>query len=375
MAQAAVTRPAIGEKASESAESFAPSFPDLVWAHYRWESTRGESDRGNEHLDREFRTTLRRFEEKYGPLVSVYWSRTDASAVGVTEKAPPRWRRLIGMTDSDLHFHRATDWVTRDVPKIPDALNECETLAVKVREVLRSTSERVAMQWIFSLASHLLGYVERVGGKADPVEAQKVADDARLHLLQIDAYYERAGTKAGRIVYAAGMFIGVFALVVIGFAAAAILWAFNSYGAHSHDIQIFFACYAAGALGAIVSVLSRMASPRNAFMVDFEVGRPSLRLLGLFRPLLGAIFGLAAYFALKAGLLQITPKKDQNNFYWFTSLAFVAGFSERFTKVLMDSIGGVLPGMEPARRQRTQPHPGRSPDAGPPVAPQEAGGA
>lgn len=375
MAEAAATRAGIAERESAKADAFAPSFPDVVWAHYRWERTRGDGDHGDERLDREFRETLARFEAKYGPLVSAYWSQSDASAVGVTEKPRPRSHRLLGMTDSDLHFHRATDWVTRGIPKIPDALNECDSLAVKVREVLRSTSERIAMQSIFSVASHLLGYVERCGAKADAVETQQVADDARVHLLQIEDYYERAGTKAGRVVYATGMFIGVLVLALIGFGAAGVLWAFHSYNDHSHDIQVFFACYAAGALGAIVSVLSRMASPRNVFMVDFEVGRPSLRLLGLFRPLLGAIFGLALYFAVKAGLLQITPKDKGTSFYWYTSLAFVAGFSERFTKVLMDNVAATLPGAERAKRPRPKDPGARAPDVPPAGVPQEAGGA
>jgi hypothetical protein len=359
MAQAAVTHPGIAATESDAASTFRSTFPDLVWAHHRWEKSRREGGRGDHSLEVAFRRTLEEFEREYGTLVSVYWSRHDASAVGVTIKEPPRWRRLLGMTDAQIRFHRATDWVTSAVPAIPDALNACETLAAKVSEVLRSTSERVAMQWIFSVASHLLGFVERTGAAEHGREAHLVADEARAELHEIESYYDRAGMKAGRIVYAAGMVFGIGGLIVLGFVSAAVLWAFGAYTQHGTEIQVFFACYAAGALGGIVSVMSRMASPRNAFVVDYEVGRASLRLLGSFRPLLGAIFGLSFYFAVKGQLLQITPARGAGtSFYWYTALAFVAGFSERFTKVLLDSAEGAFPaGRAASRAPRHRPAP------------------
>ena len=349
MAQAAVSHPGVAER-EEAAALDAPSFPDLVWAHHQWEKSRGDGDHGDPRLDEVFRRTLARFEEKYGPLVNVYWSRADASAVGVTVKEPRRWHRFLGLTDAEVRFHRATDWVTSGVPSIPDALNDCETLAAKVGEVLRSTPERVAMQWIFSIASHLLGFVERAGATEHTREAQVVAHDARVELREVDDYYDRAGMKIGRIVYASGMVFGIMALVVLGFLAAGVLWLFNAYAQYESDIQLIFACFAAGAVGAMVSVMSRMASPRYAFVVDYEVGRPALRFLGSLRPLLGAIFGLLLFFSVKGQLLQIKPP-DVAPFYWYTALSFIAGFSERFTKVLIDTAEGVVPGARPSRRR------------------------
>jgi hypothetical protein len=150
--------------------------------------------------------------------------------------------------------------------------------------------------------------------------------------------------KEGRIVYTGGMLVGVVGLVGVAILSAFVLWVFGAYDSHSREIQTFFACYAAGALGAIVSVMSRMASAKNEWVVDYEVGRPALRFLGSVRPFVGAIFGLALYFTIKAGLLQIEPNKSGTSFYWYTSLAFLAGFSERFTKVLGDSADRLLPG-------------------------------
>jgi hypothetical protein len=341
MTEAALSQPgtAISEREDAQAAVAAPSFPDVVWAHYEWDAQRRAGGDVDPALKQRYRRTLAEFQQQHGELVSVYWSRADASAVGLTVKA----LGPLSFGDAKVEFHRATDWVTRGTPAIPEALDHCETLSRKVREVLRSTSERIAMQWIFSVAAHLLGFVERTGGKPEEHEARKVAHEARLELHRIEKYYDRAGMKAGRIVYAQGMLFGVAFLIVFAFLAAGVLWLFGAYDAHSSDIQRFFACYAAGALGALVSVMSRMASERNKIVVDYEVGRSNLLLLGAFRPFVGSIFGLALYFAVRGGLLQINPK-DENSFYWYTALSFLAGFSERFTKVLIDSAEGTVEG-------------------------------
>jgi hypothetical protein len=191
------------------------------------------------------------------------------------------------------------------------------------------------------VASHLLGFIERSEGKPHEGQARHAAKSAERELEKLEKYYDLAGMKTGRIVYTAGMIWGVLALIGI----AAFSWIIGAFDWHSEGTQTFFACYAAGALGALVSVMSRMASARNEWVVDYEVGRPALRFLGSVRPLVGAIFGLAGYFAVKAGIFQVEPTGTSSSpFYWYTSLAFLAGFSERFTKVLGDSADRLVPG-------------------------------
>jgi len=354
MSEAALPHAKTGVVARERAAALTTTttFADLVWAHFQWEASRRASGTAQPELEERYRRTLAEFERAQGSILSAYWSRTDASAVAVTS-SPGRFGR------ADVRFHRVTDWVTHGIPAIPDALDECETLATRAREVLQATSERITIQWIFSVASHLLGLIERSDGAPSEQAARHAAQEARDELDEIERYYRRAGLKAGRIVYAQGMLLGVLVLVVLAFVAAGVLWLFHAYRGDSEGIQTFFACYAAGALGAIVSVMSRMASERTRLSVDYEVGKPALRFLGGLRPILGAIFGLSLYFSVKAGLLQITPKKGNSAFYWYTALSFFAGFSERFTKVLIDTAEKTVDGGEPARA----PRPARSPAA------------
>jgi hypothetical protein len=92
--------------------------------------------------------------------------------------------------------------------------------------------------------------------------------------------------------------------------------------------------------------MTRMATA-NGFNVDFEVGRKSVRRLGSLRPWIGATLALAIYLALKSNLIAADVVKDRG-IYFFATIAFIAGFSERRAKILLDGVGaGIAPGKEP----------------------------
>ena len=325
-------------KERAEAELQAPpdhSFPDLVWAHYAWERSR-ESNTPDARKLGEYRRTRAAFEAKHGEIVEAYWCQAEASAVAVTVKQRPRILRMLGF-DPMIRFHQVADWETRHAPAIADALHVCETQAVKIAEVLRGASERIAMLWVYSVAQHLLGFVERYSGEPSEEASEEEAKKQYKELVQIEGYYHRAGEKAGRLVYVTGMLFGVLGLMGLALALVGMLAVFGAFDVHDHGVREFFVAYSAGAMGAIVSVLTRMSSSdregKEKFNVDFEVGRPALRWLGSFRPFLGAVFGVVTYFALKGGLVQIEIK-NVKLFEYYTVFAFVAGFSERFTQII-----------------------------------------
>ena len=153
----------------------------------------------------------------------------------------------------------------------------------------------------------------------------------RRELAERETYYHRAASKAGRIVDASGMLIGVCLAALFGLAVGCLLWAADL----GDDRGTILICYGAGAVGALVSAMSRMSSAEHGrFNIDFELGRPLMRRLGVYRPFVGGAIGVALYFLLASGLLDIQVDHDQKPYYYGFA-AFLSGFSERFATVIL----------------------------------------
>jgi hypothetical protein len=95
----------------------------------------------------------------------------------------------------------------------------------------------------------------------------------------------------------------------------------------------------------------------DRFSLDYEVGRMPAFWLGAFRPFIGAVFGLVVYFALQSELLQLQRPIEDKAFYFFTLFAFVAGFSERLTHVILGgaerTVAGTLEEADKAVGEKT----------------------
>jgi hypothetical protein len=312
------------------------SFPELVWAHHVRQRELHETGRMHGEGEDEFRRRLSAFQEAEGRLVNAYWCTTEASAVALTEK-----RRFRGR---EMRFHAATDWVARDSPEVANVLHACETLAVRVREVLGGASERIALQWILATAGHLLGFVDQENSRVRR-DTSRLVSRKRNELARIEDYYHRAGEKVGRIVYFTGMVIGVLFVASAGFGVLELLWWQTSLNQGDQVTRNLAASYTMGALGAVMSVMTRMASSKEGtFNIDFEVGRSSLRSLGALRPCIGALSALVVYFAMEGNLIQVLPDEQKDSIYVFAVAAFAAGFSERWANVIFGKAQRVLVG-------------------------------
>lgn len=96
-----------------------------------------------------------------------------------------------------------------------------------------------------------------------------------------------------------------------------------------------------GALGAVVSVFQRIST--GQLTLDFNASRGQLLSLGGLRPLVGAIFGTVAQFALGAGLFGVADR-PATALGVFALIGFAAGFSERFATDMVERAGQVLAG-------------------------------
>jgi hypothetical protein len=319
---------------------------------------KGELDARRAAYERE----SREFQAAEGTrIIRAYWCATEASAVVLTERKKKKlswlpWRRV-----GDLELHRVTEWVTADAPRIAELLHGGDMLAVRINRVLHAVPRRIAMEWIFSEQSYLLGFVERWGGHPP----RKATDEAvRRHSVEIDRlerYYDRAARKSARIWYFGGMLVGLAAVIGLGALIPFIVGAFGDVELATPAARKFYACFVAGALGAMVSVMTRMRQ-EDGVRLDYEVGELLIVLLGAFRPVLGVVFGVLTYFAIASQLLPLTPPATGRQFFYYAVFAFAAGFSERFAHVILGSadltVAKALTGeeaAEPAQPTATRP--------------------
>lgn len=371
--------------------SGAVLFPPLVLAHYRYfafHARFGESGgipssyapegetsattrAAKAEARKEYEETLERFEASAGRITNAYWCVVAPSAVALTEGSRHRVWRLLWQSESEMRLYRESDWLTNSYPDISILLHHCDTIALKASAVLRGTAKHIALESAFTEEKFLLAAAEerrrreerpaadgaadrsraksrRIGGGSPPNGTGPPPDKAVAHardvLVELERYYDRAGNRAARIVYFWGMVAGVaVALALAAFFALLVHLSFLEVDVDQVGVRSFFICYAAGALGAVVSVLIRMRRD-DGFSLDYEVGRSQSFRLGSFRPFLGAVFGLLIYFALESGLLQIAvPDRDPTtdatdvSLYFLAFIAFVAGFSERLAQVVLGS--------------------------------------
>jgi sulfite exporter TauE/SafE len=304
--------------------SRAVSFPELVWVHYlrQQDLTDGRGRPYTGPAEERYREFEARFEERNGPIVSSYWCSTEASAVALTIK-----RRPLILPDV-VRLHWATDWAAKENPKLMTLLYRCESLSVRVHEVLRDTSQRLAMQSLFTVISFLLGFSETDRAKDERAVAE-VNRTAREQLKRIETYYHDAALRSGQIVYVAGMLLGMVPVALL--LVLALLLKLVDASNISARTALF--CFAAGSVGALVSVMSRLSS--NKVRVDWEFGKDTLRTLGSLRPFVGGIFGLMTFFALKSGVVALDVLNSSKSNYFYVLFSFAAGFSERLAQDML----------------------------------------
>ena len=331
------------------------SFPELVWLHHLRQA----------ELKKAATTIRTRARPRTATAATCAASRrstarsstptgasNDASGVALTVKRRPL------MFPDVVRLHWATDWMTKDKPKLMNVLYRAEAIAVRVHEVLRDTSQRLAMQSLFTVFSHVLGFSETERAHNDRAIAE-LDRETRVELKEIESYYRRAAVRSGQIVYVGGMLLGALPLVLL------VLLAFLLKLADSNDaaVRTGLFCFAAGGLGALISVMSRMTSDR--VRVDWEFGKDTLRTLGALRPFVGGVFGLMTFFALKSGVVALDIVNSNKSVYFYILFAFAAGFSERLAQ---DMLLGPTVGAAAAKGKQAA----REPEADePPPAPED----
>jgi hypothetical protein len=326
-------QPSHGHAAIREAErahvSRAPSFTELVYAHFAWWREMHESNRRGVATEA-YSESLERFERRHGEVVSAYWCSHVESAAALTEKA-----RALPWAAPVSTFHRESDWATQNAPDIATELYRCDELAVRARIVLRGIRQRICLRLVMSSAAHLLALVDARSAHTDEGKIAAALEQERKALDETEAYYCQAANGQAQIIYFTGMIV-VAAVVAI---VSGLILSFDWAGA--------VAALIAGSVGAVVSVIQRINS--GHFELEYDVGRPYAFFLGGLRPLIGGAFAIVIAFAFTSGILHLplsSQHSDTDQRLALLVISFLAGFSERWAQ---DTLAAVVPASAPSK--------------------------
>jgi hypothetical protein len=268
------------------------------------------------------------FEDNHDGVVRSWYA--DPFAAGVA---------LTG--DGELHEDAWLDDLDYDTTEAARFWGELRTLRDRVDVNLpsRHADRRVCLRGVFDLFAGLI--VAMVGEcrsfKGDPTPSEQFGQHLELLSQQRDAleprYLEFVRAHAHHV-YLAGALLGLIPVAV----ALAVVWYFLG----TDDAYPWVPVMAAGALGAILSVLQRMTSGK--LDVQIEAERRDLRIGGSTRPAVGVLSALAVYVIVEADLVLIVPSDPTVKRYFFVAIAFFAGFSERFVKDAFSTAEGTAAG-------------------------------
>src|SRR5262249_28643821 len=180
-----------------------------------------------------------------GEIVSAYWCAQVASAVALTEKM-----RLGARRFPTWGFHRQTDAAVQVSPDIAAELHRCDELAVRANTILSGVRQRICMQLIVASAAHLLALVDASVRGADKATTAAALEQEKAVIAKAEAYYHEAANGQAQMVYFGGMAAVAIVLSIISAVWLSITWASP------------VAALAAGAAGAVVSVIQRINTGR-----------------------------------------------------------------------------------------------------------------
>ena len=288
-------------------------------------------------------------QESHGEIKLAHFCQNIAGAVILTqEQATPRpakrrWpRRLRGGEETgDMHIlmHYPRKSVVSVSPDFEEALWRCSALSIKANQLLRTKNSQMIHLQMHSLLVYLLSVLDTLSVMTEQEERapriSKALSRANAELDAAEEVYSSCAAWGAQVAYSKGMLYGITSLFVLEGLLASLLMLQTV--SRLPALDRFFIGLGAGGLGAIVSVMQRMSSEN--LRLNLLAEHKSLMLIGMFRPLIGGLFGAAFVVLVAAGLLNIPePVTSQGPLYFLASLAFLAGFSERFAQVTLSGV-------------------------------------
>jgi hypothetical protein len=219
-----------------------------------------------------------------------------------------------------------------------EALSRCEKQAVYARRFLQDEDLRQCLTLLYWPTDALIAQADTetapvqaapaananqpqaTGRHSEPASLRDVIND---QIDTADQYYQYFTQRSVRLQYFRGIGIGMLALTVL----CLVLYGFRTQLGVSVS---FLWSVGAGALGALTSVLSSATFGR--IVLDRPQGGTWNTMLGVFRPVIGALFGVAFFALVNADFLPIKIPSGGGKVALYASIAFLAGFSHRWAQ-------------------------------------------
>jgi hypothetical protein len=378
----------LGHKALPAANSsvaapYAVSFDDIVKAHNVLDGPAPASngDRAEAHVN--LQQLWKEFESHEGSLESSFFGAYGTTGAALTSHLQAQGRFPFRRPVIRPRLHVALNLASAD--RAAELVSRYERIRLRADTLLCGDESENVMRLVYDRVCRLIRIIDQIlvldelqagaqltgiagtivfgNGAATTVEplAKESAKDARRRradekarrkaiiadlekkvsnalgvahkeATQAEDLCTQAVRRSALMAYFVGMLFGVVVFTVVGSLFGLLL---SSVSISGFNVQRFETVFISGAVGAVVSVMSRMSSDES--WLEYETGRSYLRLLGMFRPLIGAIFGVALYVGITSGVLQfIKPPSDPNAvFFFFAFVAFLAGFSERWARDIL----------------------------------------
>lgn len=183
---------------------------------------------------------------------------------------------------------------------------------------------------------------------------KKALTHANAQLNELTTKIVKYSNQEAQVVYIRALLPGSILVLAIVAAYSYVIYHISATRHWTPDAQLSWHLFAiaatTGALGAVVSVLLRVAN--QPLTINYTAGRGLIRLAGVFRPVVGATFGLAFFVLINAGLLLATPHEMNSRAFFVAAICFAAGFSERRAQdFIVRALPAVNKGTEPVADQ------------------------
>ena len=275
---------------------------------------------------RQFLRLAPRLEQLYGAL--------HGGALEDTYFCPHILAGAVITADHEIHLRYPPEAVAAVAPEFEEAIWRCTSLSRQGFPDMNTVDHRMALRILHSLAVYLLGVLDsqhtasRESGEDDRAAGSRRIEEsivvANRELDHAAAFIEQAGRRTTLRRYTQAMPIGVTFVILLG-------WVLSLAPGSELELGLTLGILAAGAIGAVISVLARIT--HGKMDVDPRAGGFAVRLSGACRPVLGAVFGVALYVVLMSKLIPVDiPADNATRAYFFYTLAFLAGFSERLAQ-------------------------------------------